>query len=87
MTSDLRRYLGEEYKRLLPLLDAGNFAEARASLARTDTLRDELNQRIEDIRTDMLAQVRSDAVVTMRDQKTRHCHLRDPDRACGASSD
>jgi class 3 adenylate cyclase len=70
VTIDLRRYLGEEYKRLLSLLDAGNFAEARASLARTDTLRDELNQRIEDIRTDMLAQVRSDAVMTMRDQKT-----------------
>ena len=70
MTSDLRRYLGEEYKRLLLLLEAGNFAEARASLARTDTLRDELNQRIEDIRTDMLALVRGDAVMTMRDQKT-----------------
>ncbi|KRR01206.1 adenylate/guanylate cyclase domain-containing protein [Bradyrhizobium valentinum] len=70
VTSDLRRYLGEEYKRLLSLLDAGNIMEARASLARTDTLRDELNQRIEDIRTDMLAQVRSDAVVTMRDQRT-----------------
>ena len=70
VTSDLRRYLGEEYKRLLPLLEAGNFAEARASLARTDTLRDELNQKIEVIRTDMLAQVRSDAVMTMRDQQT-----------------
>ena len=70
VTSDLRRYLGEEYKRLLSLLDAGNFAEARASLARTNTLRDELNQRIEGIRTDMLTQVRSDAVMTMRDQKT-----------------
>ncbi|UPJ50884.1 HAMP domain-containing protein [Bradyrhizobium sp. 200] len=70
VTSDIRRHLGEEYKRLLSLLDAGNFAEARASLARTDTLRDEFNQRIEDIRTDMLAQVRSDAVMTMRDQKT-----------------
>ena len=33
-------------------------------------MRDEFNQRIEDIRTDMLAQVRSDAVMTMRDQKT-----------------
>jgi class 3 adenylate cyclase len=70
VTSDIRRYLGEEYMRLLSLLDAGNFAQARASLARTDTLRDELNQRIEDIRTDMLTQVRSDAVATMRDQKT-----------------
>ena len=39
-------------------------------MARTDTLRDELNQRIEDIRTDMLALVRGDAVMTMRDQQT-----------------
>ena len=39
-------------------------------MARTDTLRDDLNQRIEVIRTDMLALVRGDAVMTMRDQKT-----------------
>ena len=70
VTSDLHRYLGEEYKRLLMLLEAGNIAEARVSVARTDTLRDDLNQRIEVIRTDMLALVREDAVMTMRDQKT-----------------
>src|SRR6266702_6806722 len=33
VTTDLRRYLGEEHQRLQPLLDAGKFAEARASLA------------------------------------------------------
>ena len=53
----------------MPLLAAGNFPEVRASLARADTLRDEFNQKVEDIRTDMLAQVRVDAVVTMRDQQ------------------
>lgn len=68
--SDLHRYLGEEYKRLLKLIEVGNIAEARDSVARTDTLRDDLNQRIEVIRTDMLALVRSDAVMTMRDQQT-----------------
>ena len=68
--SDLHRYLGEEYKRLLLLLEAGKIPEARASVARTDTLRDDLNQRIEVIRTDMLALVRGDALMTMRDQKT-----------------
>jgi adenylate cyclase len=68
--SDLHRYLGEEYKRLLMLLDAGNIAEARVSVARTDELRDDLNQRIEVIRTDMLALVRGDALMTMRDQQT-----------------
>ena len=69
VNKDLRRYLSEENKRLMPLLEAGNFAEVRASLARADTLRDEFNQKVEDIRKDMLAQVRSDAVVTMRDQQ------------------
>ncbi len=68
--SDLHRFLGEEYQRLLMLLEARNFTEARASLARTDMLRDEVNQRIEVIRTDMLALVRGDALVTMRDQNT-----------------
>jgi class 3 adenylate cyclase len=70
VTSDLHRYLGEEYQRLLMLLEAGNIVEARASVARTDALRDDLNERIEVIRTDMLALVRGDALVTMRDQKT-----------------
>ena len=70
VTSDLQRYLGEEYKRLLLLLDAGNLAEARESLTRADMLRDELNQRIEGIRTDMLALVRGDARMTMSDQNT-----------------
>ena len=69
VNNDLRRYLSEENKRLMPLLAAGNFPEVRASLARADALRDEFNQKVEEIRTDMLAQVRSDAVVTMRDQQ------------------
>jgi len=67
---DLRRYLDDEYKRLLPLLDAGKFTEASASLMRSDTLRDEFNRKIDEIGTDMLAQVRADAKVTMRDQNT-----------------
>lgn len=69
VNNDLRRYLSEENKRLMPPLAAGNFAEIKASLAKADTLRDEFNQKVEDIRKDMLAQVRSDAVVTMRDQQ------------------
>jgi class 3 adenylate cyclase len=70
VTSDLGRYLGEEYKRLLMLLEARNFAEARVSLARSDELRDEFNRKVEAIRTDMLGQVRADAAVTMRNQNT-----------------
>jgi class 3 adenylate cyclase len=69
VNSDLRRYLSEETKRLISQLAAGNFSEVRASLARADALRDEFNQKVEEIRTDMLAQVRSDATVTMRDQQ------------------
>jgi class 3 adenylate cyclase len=68
--TDLRRYLTEEYKRLLVQLDAGQLAEARASLARSDTFRDEFTQKVEDIRRDMLSQVRRDAEMTMSDQKT-----------------
>ena len=66
---DLRRYMREEYLRLLPLLQAGKLAEAQTIVARADTLRDAFNQKIEEIRKDMLAQVRVDAVVTMRDQQ------------------
>src|SRR6476646_2763436 len=69
VNGDLRRYLTEENKRLLPLLEAGNIAEVRNSLARADTLRDEFNRKIEDIRKDMMAQVRAYATVTMRDQQ------------------
>jgi hemerythrin superfamily protein len=67
---DLLHYLDEEHTRLFPLLEAGtqDFAEIRRTLARIDDLRDELNQRIDGIRTDMMAQVRADAAVTMRDQ-------------------
>jgi adenylate cyclase len=69
VNGDLRRYLGEEHKRLLSFLEAGNFPEIRASLARAETLRDEFNQKVEEVRSDMLAQVRADAAVTMRDQQ------------------
>ncbi|WP_334370437.1 adenylate/guanylate cyclase domain-containing protein [Bradyrhizobium sp. AZCC 1719] len=69
ITSDLRRYLDEENKRMWPLLEAGNMPEVRASLVRTDALRDEFNRKIEEIRHDMLGQVRSDAAATMRDQQ------------------
>jgi class 3 adenylate cyclase len=70
-SKDLLHYLNEEHDRLFPLLEAKtqDFAEIRRSLTRIDTLRDELNQRIDGIRADMMAQVRADAAVTMRDQQ------------------
>lgn len=70
VNGDLRRYLREEYERLLSRLEAGNFADVRSSLARNDELRDEFSQKVEQIRMDMMDQVRADAVVTMRDQQT-----------------
>lgn len=70
VNGDLRRYLREEYQRLLTRIDAGDFAAARNSLARTDELRDEFNGKIEQIRIDMMNQVRADSVVTMRGQQT-----------------
>jgi len=70
VNGDLRRYLNEENERLMPLLEAQSFPEIRASLARADTLRDQFSQKVEEIRKDMMAQVRSDSVVTMRDQQT-----------------
>src|SRR3984957_17354708 len=68
---DVLRYLDDEHDHLFPLLEAPtqDFAEIRKSLARIDTLRDELNQRIDSIRADMMGQVRADAAVTMRDQQ------------------
>jgi adenylate cyclase len=68
-SNDLRRHVSEESGLLWPLFEARNFAEIRATLARADALRDEFNQKIEDIRRDMMNQVRADAVVTMRDQQ------------------
>ena len=70
-SKDLLHYLDEEHDRLFPLLEVKtqDFAEIRRSLTRIDALRDELNQRIDGIRADMMAQVRADAAVTMRDQQ------------------
>src|ERR1700742_2291431 len=68
---DLLHYLDEEHERLFPLLEAKtqDFAEIRRGLSRIDGIRDELNKRIDSIRADMMAQVRADAAVTMRDQR------------------
>ena len=68
---DLSHYVNEESERLFPMLDMKpqDFDEIKKSLSRIDGLRDELYQRIESIRADMTAQVRTDAMTTMRDQR------------------
>jgi class 3 adenylate cyclase len=69
VNTELGHQLKAENAQLLPLLDARDFGEVRRSLARIDALRDEFSHTIEAIRTDMMAQVRLDAVVTMGKQR------------------
>lgn len=66
---DLRHYLMQSIAELLPLLANPNAPEVKTLLARIDTLRDDFNQRIESAQLDMMAQVRADAAITMRDQQ------------------
>jgi class 3 adenylate cyclase len=63
---DSRRHLNAEIERLVPLLDEGNAAGIADGLTRIDVLRDELDQKIDGIRSDMLALVRADAVAMLQ---------------------
>ncbi len=65
---DTRRHLNDEIERLLPLLDAGEAKPIADSLARVDVLRDEINQKMDAIRGDMFALLRTDAELTIRKQ-------------------
>ncbi|CAN5268525.1 adenylate/guanylate cyclase domain-containing protein [soil metagenome] len=65
VNSDIQRYISEESRRLFSVLESRNVPEIQRSLSRIDALRDDFNTKIESIRTDMLAQVRSDAVITL----------------------
>jgi adenylate cyclase len=69
VNSEIGHHLKIDNTQLLQLLDARDFTEVRRNLLRIDALRDEFGQRIEAIRSDMLAQVRLDAVVTMGKQR------------------
>jgi class 3 adenylate cyclase len=66
---ETRKQLGDESARLLRLLEAQNFAEARQSMERVDALRDEFTQKIDAIRTDMLNQVYASSAVVIRNQR------------------
>jgi adenylate cyclase len=67
--TDLRRLLNEEHSRLISQLEALDFPELQRSLQRTDALRDQFNQRIDQIRAGMLAQVHASAAAVMVDQQ------------------
>jgi class 3 adenylate cyclase len=53
--NDSRRHLNDEIARLVRLLDAGDPKPIADGLSRVDALRDELNQKLNAIRADMLA--------------------------------
>lgn len=67
--NDLLMRLNAENKTLLDQLDAKDFAAAKATTLRADVLRDDFNNKIEGIRTDMLAQVASAAAKVMSAQQ------------------
>ena len=65
-----RRHLRQESGQLLSELDAQDFAAVRRSLAQVDTLRDELDEHVDAIRTEML-KVSYGAVATIRSQQNQ----------------
>lgn len=70
LMSESRRHLAQETGVLLSELDARDFAAVRRSLARVDSLRDELNEKVDAIRTEMV-QASYGAVATIRSEQTR----------------
>jgi adenylate cyclase len=67
--NDLRERLNERDATLLKQIEAGNFDEAKSTLAAADALRDEFDRKISSIRADMMNQVQASAVTVMREQR------------------
>ena len=67
--NDLNRHLNQESAQLLSQLKSKDFDEARRTLARTDKVRDEFNQKLDQIRAEMLGQVNASASVVLRNQQ------------------
>ena len=67
--TDVRRLMNEENSQLISQLEAHDFPEVQRSLKRIDAFRDEFNQKIDQIRADMLAQVYASAATVMVDQQ------------------
>ena len=68
--SETRHHLEQEQGELLSALEARDFATVRRSLARVDSLRDELNEKVDAIRNEMVT-VSSGAIATIRSEQTR----------------
>jgi class 3 adenylate cyclase len=67
--ADTRRELNAEIERLLAALDTRDAKATADSLQRVDTLRDDLNHKLDSIRADMLAIVKADAAMTVHKQR------------------
>jgi class 3 adenylate cyclase len=67
--ADTRRELNAEIERLLAALDGGDAKATADSLERVDALRDDLNQKLDAVRSDMLALVKTDAAKTVQKQR------------------
>src|SRR3981081_4146150 len=70
LMSESRQHLKQESEDLLSELDARDFSAVRRSLARVDSLRDPLHEKIDAVRTEML-KVSYRAIATIRSEQTQ----------------
>ena len=70
LMSESRRHLKQESGELLSALDVRDFAAVRRSLARVDALRDELNEKMETVRAEMV-KTSYGAIATIRSQQNQ----------------
>jgi len=70
LMSESRQHLEQETEDLLSELDARDFSAVKRSLARVDSLRDQLNGKIDSVRAEML-KVSYGAVATIRSEQTQ----------------
>ena len=70
LMSESRRHLAQETGELLSELDARDFAAVRRGLARADSLRDELDEKVDATRTEMV-KASYGAVATIRSEQTQ----------------
>jgi HAMP domain-containing protein/ElaB/YqjD/DUF883 family membrane-anchored ribosome-binding protein len=70
LLTDGRRHLKEVSEEVIAQLDSKDFAAARRSLARADTLRDELDDKIETLRGEMM-KVSYGAIATIRSEQSQ----------------
>jgi class 3 adenylate cyclase len=70
LMSESRQHLEQESEDLLSELDAREFSAVRRSLARVDSLRDQVSEKIDAVRTEML-KVSYRAIATIRSEQTQ----------------